>query len=174
MQFSRIKKQIISFVAPSLRPRLDLYATVDRHFHDGEARVWMTLDGKTFFKAEDLRFTFEADRRYALAKNRLPEKPERITLEVFQSDWYKTSRALYEQIERELEQEGWHANYDVQQDLLLYPKLSIEEALRHPHAFIRGFALLDRRVGKRRLERVMCDTPFELTCLKIRLESESD
>jgi len=174
MQFSKIKKQIISFVAPSLRPRLDLYATVDRHFHDGEARVWMTLDGKTFFKAEDLRFTFEADRRYALAKNRLPEKPERITLEVFQSDWYKTSRALYEQIERELEQEGWHANYDVQQDLLLYPKLSIEEALRHPHAFIRGFALLDRRVGKRRLERVMCDTPFELTCLKIRLESESD
>lgn len=174
MQFSKMKKQIISFVAPSLRPRLDLYATVDRHFHDGEARVWMTLDGKTFFKAEDLRFTFEADRRYALAKNRLPEKPERITLEVFQSDWYKTSRALYEQIERELEEEGWHASYDVQQDLLLYPTLSIEEALRHPHAFIRGFALLDRRVGKRRLERVMCDTPFELTCLKIRLESESD
>ncbi|MCK2158689.1 hypothetical protein [Exiguobacterium sp. 17-1] len=172
MQFSKIKKQILSFVAPSLRPRLDLYATVDRHFHDGEARVWMTLNGKIFFKAEDLRFTFEADRRYALAKNRLPEKPERIKLEIFQSDWFNTSRALYKQIERELEQEGWHANYDVQQDLLLYPKLSIEEALTHPHAFIRGFALLDRRVGKRRLERVTCDTPFELTCLKIRLETE--
>lgn len=172
MQFSKIKKQLLSFVAPSLRPRLDLYATVDRHFHDGEARVWMTLNGKTFFKAEDLRFTFEADRRYALAKNRLPEKPERITLEVFQSDWYKASSELNEQIERELEEEGWHASYDVQQDLLLYPKLSIEEALTHPHAFIRGFALLDRRVGKRRLERVTCDTPFELTCLKIRLETE--
>lgn len=172
MQFSKIKKQILSFVAPSLRPRLDLYATVDRHFHDGEARVWMTLDGKTFFKAENLRFTFEADRRYALAKKRLPKKPERITLEIFQSDWYKTSRELYRQIEHELEQEGWHANYNVQQDLLLYPTLSIEEALTHPHAFIRGFALLDRRVGKRRLERVTCDTPFELTCLKIRLEAE--
>lgn len=174
MQFSKIKKQILSFVASSLRPRLDLYATVDRHFHDGESRIWMTLDGEPFFKAEDLRFTQEADRRYALAKARLPQKPERITLEIFQSDWYKTSRELYRQIEHELEQEGWHANYNVQQDLLLYPTLSIEEALTHPHAFIRGFALLDRRVGKRRLERVTCDTPFELTCLKIRLEAEAN
>jgi hypothetical protein len=172
MQFSKIKKQILSFVAPSLRPRLDLYATVDRHFHDGEARVWMTLDGKTFFKAEDLRFTFEADRRYELAKAQLPEKPQRITLEIIQSDWYKTSRELYRWIEYELEQEGWHANYNVQQDLLLYPTISIEEALTHPNAFIRGFALLDRRVGKRRLERLTCETPFELTCLKIRLEAE--
>ena len=172
MQFSKIKKQILSFVAPSLRPRLDLYATVDRHFHDGEARVWMTLDGEEIFRAEDLRFTFEADCRYELTKAQLPEKPERITLEIFQTDWFNTSRALYEQIERDLEQEGWHANYDVQKDLLLYPTLAIEEALTHPHAFIRGFALLDRRVGKRRLERVTCDTPFELTCLKIRLEAE--
>ena len=79
-----------------------------------------------------------------------------------------------EQIEHELEQEGWHANYNVQQDLLLYPTLSIEEALTHPHAFIRGFALLDRRVGKRRLERINGDTPFEFTCLKARLEAESN
>jgi len=172
MQFSKIKKQMLSFVAPSLRPRLDLYATVDRHFHDGEARIWMTLDGEEIFRAEDLRFTHEVDRRYALAKARLPQKPERITVEIFQSDWYKTSRELYKKIEHELEQEGWHANYNVQQDLLLYPTLSIDEALSHPHAFIRGFALLDRRVGKRRLERLTCDTPFELTCLKIRLEAE--
>lgn len=171
MQFSKIKKQMLSFVAPSLQTRINLYATVDRHFHDGEARVWMTLDGKPFFKAEDLRFTLESDRRYALVKNRLPEKPEQITLEIFQSDWYKVSSELDQQIEHELEQEGWHANYAVQQDFLLYPTLSIEEALTHPHAFIRGFALLDRRVGKRRLERVTCDTPFEFTCLKIRLEA---
>ena len=89
MQFSKIKKQILSFVASSLRPHLDLYATVDRHFHDGESRIWMTLDGEPFFKAEDLRFTQEADRRYALAKARLPQKPERITLEIFQSDWFE-------------------------------------------------------------------------------------
>lgn len=174
MQFSKIKKRMLSFVAPSLESRINLYATVDRHFHDGESRIWLTLDGEPFFKAEDLRFTQEADRRYALAKARLPQKPERITLEIFQSDWYKTSRELYRQIEHELEQEGWHANYNVQQDLLLYPTLSIEEALTHPHAFIRGFALLDRRVGKRRLERINGDTPFEFTCLKIRLEAESD
>ena len=174
MQFSKMKKQILSFVAPSLRPRLDLYATIDRHFHDGEARVWMTLDGEPFFKAEDLRFTLESDRRYELAKARLPEKPVCFTLDIFQSDWYKASSELNEQIERELEEEGWHASYGVQQDLLLYPTLSIEEALTHPHAFIRGFALLDRRVGKRRLERVTCDTPFEFTCLKIRLEAESN
>lgn len=103
MQFSKIKKQMLSFVAPSLQTRINLYATVDRHFHDSEARVWMTLDGKPFFKAEDLRFTLESDRRYALVKNRLPEKPEQITLEIFQSDWYKASSELDQQIEHELE-----------------------------------------------------------------------
>ena len=174
MQFSKIKKRVLSFVTPSLQSRINLYATVDRHFHDGESRVWMTLDGEPFFKAEDLRFTLESNRRYELAKARLPEKPVRFTLDIFQSDWYKASSKLNEQIERELEEEGWHTSYDVQQDLLLYPTLSIDEALTHPHAFIRGFALLDRRVGKRRLERINGDTPFEFTCLKIRLEAESN
>lgn len=174
MQFSKIKKRVLSFVTPSLQSRINLYATVDRHFHDGESRVWMTLDGEPFFKAEDLRFTLESNRRYELAKARLPEKPVRFTLDIFQSDWYKASSELNEQIERELKEEGWHANYDVQQDLLLYPTLSIEEALTHRHAFIRGLALLDRRVGKRRLERINGDTPFEFTCLKIRLEAESN
>jgi hypothetical protein len=46
MQWSQMKKQVESFFAPSVAGRVELRSTSYRRSHDGEGRVWITLDGE--------------------------------------------------------------------------------------------------------------------------------
>ena len=175
MQFSKIKKRTKAFLAPCLQNRIDIYATVYRKFRDEQSRVWLTFDGQEIFMAEDIIFEREKQKKYDEAKQTLPNRPTEITFEVFSSPWYQQSSQLYDVIDKQLNEEGMFNNYDVQAGLILYPNLSIQEALTHENPFIRGFVLLDRRLGKRKLASLNTDlTPFEQLCYNIRLQAEKE
>lgn len=164
MQFSIIKKRVEQLLAPSLQGRIAFRATVYR-IQDNPSRVWMTFDGEEILGADDFRFEREVDRRYALRAAQLPEKPAGL---LWQSDWLKQSHALSAEIERQVKQDGYLENYEMQQDLLEYPNLAFEQALVHPHSFIRGIARLDRRLGKRRFLSLTHQSDFEKWCADAR------
>lgn len=164
MQFSIIKKRVEQLLAPSLQGRIAFHATVYR-IQDNPSRVWMTFDGEEILGADDFRFEREVDRRYALRAAQLPEKPDGA---LWQSDWLEQSHALSAEIERQVKQDGYLENYEMQQDLLEYPNLAFEQALVHPHPFIRGIARLDRRLGKRRFLSLTHQSDFEQWCADTR------
>lgn len=164
MQFSIIKKRVEQLLAPSLQGRIAFHAAVYR-IQDSPSRVWMTFDGEEILGADDFRFEREVERRYALQAAQLPEKPAEL---LWQSDWLKQSHALSAEIERQVKQDGYVENYEMQQDLLQYPNLAFEQALVHPHPFIRGIARLDRRLGKRRFLLLTHQSDFEQWCADTR------
>ncbi|EZP58902.1 hypothetical protein [Exiguobacterium sp. RIT341] len=164
MQFSIIRKRVEQLLAPSLQGRIAFRATVYR-IQDNPSRVWVTFDGEEIFGADDFRFEREVDRRYALRAAQLPEKPDGA---LWQSDWLEQSHALSAGIERQVKQDGYLENYEMQQDLLEYPNLAFEQALIHPHPFIRGIARLDRRLGKRRFLSLTHQSDFEQWCADTR------
>ena len=167
MQFSIIKKRVEQLLAPSLQGRIAFHAAVYR-IQDNPSRVWVTFDGEVILGADDFRFEREVDRRYALRAAQLPERPNESFRELWQSDWLKQSHALSDEIERQAKQDGYLANYEMQQDLLQYPNLAFEQALVHPHPFIRGIARLDRRLGKRRFLLLTHASDFEQWCARTR------
>lgn len=164
MQFSIIKKRVEQLLAPSLQGRIAFHAAVYR-IQDNPSRVWVTFDGEEILGADDFYFEREVDRRYALQTAQLPEKPAGL---LWQSDWLKQSYALSAEIERQIKQDGYMENYEMQQDLLQYPNLAFEQALVHPHPFIRGIARLDRRLGKRRFLSLTHQSDFEQWCADTR------
>lgn len=164
MQFSIIKKRVEQLLSPSLQGRIAFHAAVYR-IQDSPSRVWVTFDGEEILGADDFRFEREVDRRYALRAAQLPEKPDGA---LWQSDWLEQSHALSAEIERQVKQDGYLENYEMQQDLLEYPNLAFEQALIHPHPFIRGIARLDRRLGKRRFLSLTHQSDFEQWCADTR------
>lgn len=164
MQFSIIKKRVEQLLSPSLQGRIAFHAAVYR-IQDSPSRVWVTFDGEEIFGADDFRFEREVGRRYALRAAQLPEKPDGA---LWQSDWLEQSHALSAEIERQVKQDGYLENYEMQQDLLEYPNLAFEQALVHPHPFIRGIARLDRRLGKRRFLSLTHQSDFEQWCADTR------
>jgi len=164
LQFSIIKKRVEQLLAPSLQGRIAFHAAVYR-IQDNPSRVWMTFDGEEIFGADDFHFERKVEQRYALQAAQLPEKPAGS---LWQSDWLKQSHALSAEIERQVKQDGYVENYEMQQDLLQYPNLAFEQALVHPHPFIRGIARLDRRLGKRRFLSLTHQSDFEQWCADTR------
>ncbi|WP_290774170.1 MULTISPECIES: hypothetical protein [unclassified Exiguobacterium] len=164
MQFSIIKKRVEQLLSPSLQGRIAFHAAVYR-IQDSPSRVWVTFDGEEILGADDFHFEREVDRRYALQSAQLPEKPDGA---LWQSDWLEQSHALSAEIERQVKQDGYLENYEMQQDLLEYPNLAFEQALVHPHPFIRGIARLDRRLGKRRFLSLTHQSDFEQWCADTR------
>jgi len=164
LQFSIIKKRVEQLLVPSLQGRIAFHAAVYR-IQDSPSRVWVTFDGEEILGADDFNFEREVDRRYALQAAQLPEKPAGS---LWQSDWLKQSHALSAEIERQVKQDGYMENYEMQQDLLQYPNLAFEQALVHPHPFIRGIARLDRRLGKRRFLLLTHQSDFEQWCADTR------
>ncbi|WP_410502153.1 hypothetical protein RIF24_16165 [Exiguobacterium acetylicum] len=167
MQFSIIKKRVEQLLAPSLQGRIAFHAAVYR-IQDNPSRVWVAFDGEEILGADEFRFEREVERRYALQATQLPERPNGSFQEVWQSDWLKQSHALSADIERQVKQDGYLENYEMQQDLLQYPNLAFEQALVHPRPFIRGIARLDRRLGKRRFLSLTHQSDFEQWCARTR------
>lgn len=164
MQFSIIKKRVEQLLAPSLQGRIAFHAAVYR-IQDSPSRVWVTFDGEEILGADDFHFEREVEWRYAVQVAQLPEKPAGS---LWQSDWLKQSHALSAEIERQVKQDGYMENYEMQQDLLQYPNLAFEQALVHSHPFIRGIARLDRRLGKRRFLLLTHQSDFEQWCADTR------
>jgi hypothetical protein len=149
MQWSRLKALVESRLCDSLRGRLELHSTRYRGTHDDEGRAWITLDRKEIFSACSLTGWAEearVARQLQAAGNCLDYRdPQQLP------GYREACRQACEIVQRQ----GIHTQYQFYRALNDSLNLSVEDALASPNGLIRAFAIVDKRLGKRRLAQVV-------------------
>lgn len=151
MRWSKIKQDMEALLAESLSGRIAFHATRYHEAHDSEGRGWMTLDGKEIVNFCTLS-----------AWNREYE------IESFCDSAHHGARLVRRS-------EGCYTLPEYQNVLREYTKTSIDRALVSDEPLIRALAMLDRRLGKRRLQKLAyVPTSHRLVrqFLELRLEAE--
>ena len=129
MQWSKLKSRVKSFICPELKDRIDFHLTSYRESHDGADKVWITVDGQRVLSCKHYpREWAEAEAYYGGLRG------EQVT------DLLKA---------REI-----HGPGDFGNAMRAYLSLPVGEALKSSDPLVRAFALVDRRVGKRTLEKL--------------------
>ena len=136
--WSGMKKKLeTEYLAESLRGHISYFATFYRESHDAaERRAAILLDGKEILKGNSFALRLKADQLEddELKKRRLGlcwDAPQLVDERVLELGMLEPCN-FYEAF----------AEYDNQ---------SIEDSLQSENLLVRIFAILDRRVGKRRL-----------------------
>jgi hypothetical protein len=174
MRWSQLKKRIEERVCDRLRGRVEVWTTVYRGTHDAEGRSWLTLDGNEIASMATLEAWAEQHRLAALALGRDPRAAW--------DDWggVRADRTGYwdewlaaEEVRKVA---GVFAKFDFTAALWSSLQLSIEDALRSEDAIIRGLAIIDRRLGKRRymkLGAAQVGHPFVRQLYELRGDAEN-
>lgn len=171
MQWSQLKKQIESRLAPSLQRRLHFYNAVYRasHDHDG-ARGWITLDGHQIFNAATYS-AWNAEHRGSdpRIQHLRPELDSALSTE------WATPEAEARRLAVAGKQDGLYTQLEFNEALAIYVQLSLDDALASPLVLHRALAFLDRRLGRRRYIRAIANPStyiFEQACRELRAEVE--
>jgi len=173
MRWSQLKKQVESRTCEPLLGRIQVWTTVYRRTHDAEGRSWITLDGSEIASMATLEAWAEQHRLAALAVGRDPRAAW--------DDWggVRGDRSGYWDEWRAAEDArkaaGSFAKFDFTVALWYSLQLSIEDALRSEDAIIRGMALIDRRLGKRRFVKLSAEQvahPLVQRFYRLRAEAE--
>lgn len=132
--WSKIRDKLENdYLAPSLRGHVRYFVTTYRESHDREGRAAILLDGEEIFSSN--YYEFEAKTRELFLKPSDTSSPgER-----------------HEQVWRGAENAGAFDQHSFYHAFDLFDNQSIEESLSSDRLLVRIFALMDRRVGKRRL-----------------------
>lgn len=141
MKWTKLKhKYKTEFLHESVRARVDFHFDVYRKTHDLDGQVLrVSIDGVTVFKGNTLRYMVQENK---LSQQFKLEHPER--------SW----REVSEMTGQILQDEALHPRYQLTEAMREIMILPIEAALQHEDPIIRAFALLDKRVGRRRLEQI--------------------
>jgi hypothetical protein len=136
MQWSKRKKKVEGFFSDSVLGRLELRSTHYRGSHDEEGRGYITFDKNEIWSMCTLSF-------YSFEYERIEEviKREGITPREAQKIAYD-----------ELASEGRFNQYTFYDSLDEYCNNSIDSSLSSGNVLIRCLAMLDSRLGKRRLK----------------------
>ena len=146
------------FLAGSLTGRLELHAT---HYHaapDHEGRGWITLHGEQILSFEPLTYLM---RVYGY----------QAELAALGEEAQGAMDAAIAVAHREGLADLWTFEHAVAH----YPELAVEDALASHDTVTRGLAMVDRRLGKRRLatlELHVEESPIVQRMLNLRLEAE--
>lgn len=146
MQWSKLKKRVESRFAPSMAGRVELRTTNYRTAHDWEGRGWITIDKEEVHNFCTLKYWIERNAllegiRAANGATDYREPSQR-------ADYYHA----YEQADAILEQRGIMSQAWFEGSLQEYLSLTLEDALAAPNFLHRALAVVDRRLGKRRLK----------------------
>jgi hypothetical protein len=172
MRWSQLKHRAEALLAESLNGRVAYYSTRYRKDHDREGRGWITVDGIQVFDMSTLRAWAD---QHAMTKQALGVQ-ERWKWEhwPYQSNsgywdyWYNKAEA--DRIAR-----GVLARWDFSQALFDYLNLSPEDALASSSVILRALAMLDRRLGRRRFEKLQVlgdEHPLVRAFYELRGEAE--
>ena len=129
MQWSKLKTRIKALICPELRERLDFHITSYRESHDGVEKAWITLDGEKIFNCGHYHYEF-----------------------TFADGYYRGMRGP--ELKDWLDGQEVHSPKYMVGSLRAYLDISIEEALESKNPFIKGLAIIDRRVGKRTIGKI--------------------
>ena len=144
----------------SLKGRVRYFATRYRKAHDEAGRVAILVDEKEVI---NMSLLIE-DARYGEVHKREADEPDKTFLEI------------HEKVYNEFAEKGLYHPGDFVFSLDKFLSLNIQEALKSDDYLVRMFAIMDRRVGKRTLEKIkltISDVPEWLQFFYIlRLENE--
>ncbi|MBU2714339.1 SF0329 family protein [Zooshikella harenae] len=158
MQWSKRKKKVEEFFSESVKGRVELRSTHYRGTHDEEGRGYITFDKTEIWSMCTLSF-------YSIEYERIEEIVEREDITP-----YEAQKIAHE----ELASEGKFNQYTYYSSLDEYCNNSIEESIESENLLMRCLAMLDARLGKRRLRALDLSKESQkvLAFYKIRCECE--
>jgi hypothetical protein len=151
-----LKKAVESLFAGSVAGRVQLRYTNYRHVHDGEGRGWITVDKTEVHQFSTLEYYVESNKLAgAIAINGTTDWKD--------PDQCEGHREAKTQSDDILLGQGIATQYWYTRGLQSYLQLSVDEALASDNFLHRALAVLDRRLGKRRLRSLeLAPTEHEL------------
>jgi len=160
MKWSKLKRNIEERFANSVKDRVAIFSTQYNKPESSSGRAWITTDGREVANLSGL----ESWSTYGAVYHE--------TTPTF----CKTHPAVEEQDRTagSLAEKGEFSRFDLQSCCSEYLQLSIEKALTHKSPLIQSLAVLDKRLGKRRL--LLIDVailqPLVRAILEFRLDAE--
>lgn len=153
------------FLAQSLRGRVSYFVTRYNHAHDEAGRVAVLVDGKEILQSYDMDWWMRYSEYRDEALRRFPELHELSPIEFWERLFDKAA---------DLGCISIGTFYDAYETFV---NESIEDSLNGKNGVVKLFAILDRRVGKRRLRALWGagwgrEPEYLLPFLLLRLEAE--
>ena len=135
MIWSKLKKRIEALFAPTMFGRVELRSTRFRHAHDRAGRGYITVDGKEVWQ-------MSTPQTWTMGAQRVSE----AIMQTGESLW-----TAWPRVYADLENEGVFEQETFYQALEDYLNSTVEDNLRAANPLRRALAMLDRRIGQRRL-----------------------
>jgi hypothetical protein len=111
--------------------------------HDHDGRAWITLDGKEIINMVHIwKWLYELDKKAASLAG-VSDLRDRQKYEDFKDEAMKA-----------LEHESFFTQIHLGEAMHDYQSMSIDDILSSENHIIRAIGMLDRRLGKRRLEKI--------------------
>ena len=149
-------------ICSSLKGRIQYFQTRYRGAHDQIGRVAIRLDDKEIFNSD---YFDHHQKEFEIGKKS----------NVFdERGWYLNNPVGYKEVLNEVKNQGGYASfYNAFYD---YHNISIDKSLSSADPMVRLFAILDRRVGKRRLQKLAFEVSNQPKWLQVfyRLRFEAD
>ncbi|TDM12458.1 SF0329 family protein [Macrococcus bovicus] len=159
MRWTKRKQMLESLLCDSLQGRIQINRVVYRQSHDQPSRLTITFDKNEIFATDDISYEREAYRlgNHMERSEEMPSLDERYRF--MMDELSETESLIYQQrmeeandkVEETLHQRGLYADHTIY-DFFNYNQFSIEEAMNHRSEVIRAYAMLDRRLGMRKLQ----------------------
>src|SRR5688572_3651919 len=137
MQWSRLKKQVEALFADSVAGRVELRLANYRRAADWEGRGWITVDGAEVYNFCTHRYFVEQAALLRQFEREAPREPQANRVAATEAELLSRGIVPQKWFENSLEQ---------------YLSLPVEQAIDSSNFLHRALAVVDRRVGKRRLQ----------------------
>jgi len=163
MQWSKLKTRIKGLICPGLRSRIDFHVTRYREATDFGTEAWITIDGvKIFGGGHYHRFVPECREWH----RRVPD------IKFLPCPGLELE-AIGQEIAESLDKQEIHDTEQIVGAMRSYLDLSIKEALQSDNPFVKALALVDRRAGKRAIEKLLIqDTEHSIVRIFYELRCE--
>lgn len=161
MKWSKLKQTIEDRFADSVKGRVELFSTVYRKHSSDMGRGWITIDKKQIADFSTAKSFWLYSRGYN------ETTPTNCATHPIVEDSQRTEGQLVE--------EGEFSRWDLYECCWEYLNLTVEQGLEHKSPIINSLAVLDKRLGKRRI--VDIDKaelhPMTKLLLEFRLSAEN-
>lgn len=165
-KWSKAKKQLKSFTCDSLKGRIDFHIINYRKAHDQLGRAVITVDKKEILSM----CTITAEREMYRKERDIREK-QIIEYNVYN---YEQNLEIGIQAHEMIKTEGILAQYDFFDAVEEYLSSPIEASLKSTDIIIKILSLIDRRVGKRTLQKLNESTESEHESIRYFLKLRCD
>ena len=155
------KKLETDYLCPALRGRVRYFATTYRESHDqGMSRAAILVDGTEVLKSDCVTY-------FRVLWQRVQE---------YQDEQGLNRREAYRKADKTVLEEGLFDPWEFYAAFQTFDNQSIEASLTSENPIVRIFALLDRRLGKRRLTALEDTMEQELDWVRLfyRLRMEAE